>query len=325
MRDINKIIEMALDFGEFGVHDPFDPEFHKAIAGQRVVIYYPTTSDNFWDVIRNGIRLRPTVKRDRKEQEVFFDTAEASDKAYYMAYEANREGSNGPIQPMIFTAETTFQKPLKANKGEMSQLVGDVMGAEANTILPLLIKPINIVGVIYPAKSNAWEIPIKKFLASVRADQIDAIDPDSTFRHGKYRPYGPTKESWQHTVLRYVNDLLNHSSNLYDYLLGGRTQQNLNDIVFREATKTGLQKMYYWTGRDIAKWLYSILSNHAGEWDTTVEDDIEQMVTNGDRDQHGKSLFERPLSDPYVWKKYSDDSTRQYRSGEKETPELLDY
>lgn len=320
---------MALDFNVHDVENPFDPEFHQAMAGQRVVVYYGATSDKFWDIIRNGINVKPTLKHTRmlkisgepdveaidlRNNELHFSAMPAADAARYAAYQANNENSEGPIQPMIIVAEVNFEKPHKVGKSEMDKLVGQTMGAEANTVLPLHVKPNQIIGVVYPAETNKYDVPIKKFLQMVRSGQVDGIDPDPTFRTSKYRPYGPTPEAWQHVVVRYVNDLLNHSSNLFDYLIG-RNEQKLNDVVVREATKLGLTRMMHWNGEQFMKWLYSILPKNP-DWDTSEEDDIQQAVSNGDRTHDGRSVFEYPFYQ--LFKKYSDESDYLIRSGKKE-------
>jgi hypothetical protein len=328
MRDVNKIIEMALDFNVHDVENPFSPEFHQALAGQRVVVYYGATSDKFWDIIKNGINVKPTLKHTRishtergdeeeidlRPNELHFSTMPASDAAKHAAYMANHENSDGPIQPMIIVAEVNFEKPHQAAKGEMGELIGQAMGAEANTVLPLHVKPNQIVGVVYPAATDKYDTPIKKFLRMVRSGEVDGIEPDPTFRTSKYRPYGPTTEAWQHVVVRYVNDLLNYSSNLYDYLLGRNTDK-LNDVVIREATKIGLSPMMHWTGEQFVKWIYSILPKDP-DWDTSEEDDIQQIMSNGAHEGWNRPFYQ-------LFKKYSDESDYLIRSGKKNPTSLL--
>lgn len=320
MHDVDKIIEMALDFNVHEVENPFDPEIRKQLAGQRVVVYYGASSNQFWDIMRNGIQARPTLPHmrtmnDGKQEldwrlnDLQFTTAPASDQAHYKAYTANNERSEGPNQPMIVVAEVTFQKMHEPGKGRMAQLVGQAMGADVNTALPLHVKPNQIVGIVYPAATDKFDIPIKKFLEKVRSGLIDGIGPDPEFEHAKYRPYGPTKEAWQHVLIRYVNDLLNYSSNLFDYLLG-REKDKLNDVVVRESGKIGLGAMMRWTGREMMEWLYSILP-YDQESGTSKEDDIEQVLSNGAHEGWNHPFYD-------LFRKYSDDSEYLVRKGKKE-------
>lgn len=320
MRDVDKIIEMALDFNVHEVENPFDLELRKHLAGQRVVVYYGASSGQFWDIMRNGIHARPTLPHmktmndgtqelDWRKNDLQFTTAPASDQAHLKAYQANGEISEGPNQPLIIVAEVIFQKLHEPGSGKMSALIGQTMGAEVNTVLPLHVKPNQIVGVVYPAATDKSDIPIKRFMQQVRSGMIDAIEPDPEFSHAKYRPYGPTKEAWQHVIIRYVNDLLNYSSNLYDYLLGRNTDK-LNDVVVRESSKIGLGAMMHWTGREMMEWLYSILP-YDQESETTKEEDIEQVLSNGAHEGWNHQLWD-------LFKKYSDDSDYLIRTGKKE-------
>jgi len=310
--DVNKIIEMALDFGEFGVKDPHDPEFHQTLTGERVVVYYGTTNNHFWEVVRHGIAAGPTVRRSHPNyNDLSFDQAEARDNARRKAYKENNEESEGPAQPLVFTLETTIQKPYKGGGGEMEQFVaGTSIGAETNTLLPLTIKPNAITGVLYGEMNNTWETPVKKFIQQVNYGNIEGIEPDPTFKRSTYRPYGPTKEGWQLAVLRYVNDLLNYSSNYFQYLVSDEVPKPYNDTIIREATKLGLGKMMSWRGNDFMEWIYKILPIPIDDTETSKEDDINQVMQQAEYSGWNRPFYQ-------VMDKYKDDTSYEYRSGKK--------
>lgn len=309
--DVNKIIEMALDFGEFNVKDPHDPEFHKTLAGERVVVYYGTSGNHFWEVLKHGVSAGPTVRRQHpNHNDLSFELSAAKDNAYRKAHQENNENFDGPVKPLVFVLETKIQKPLAPGADEMEQFVsGTSIGAEMNTILPIKIKPNAITGVYYD-DFEGWEIPIKKFIEKVNLGQVEGIEPDPSFKRSTYRPTGPTKEAWQHVVLRYVNDLLNYSSNYFQYLVNDEVPKPYHDTVVREATKLGLPKMLNWRGNDFMEWIYQILPLPHDEENLTKEDDIAQVMREGN--YHG---WTRPFWD--IWKKYQDDTSYEYRSGKK--------
>lgn len=309
--DVNKIIEMALDFGEFDVKDPHEPEFHKTLAGERVVVYYGTTNSHFWEVIKHGISAGPTVKRSHPNyNDLSFDQAHARDNARRKAYRENNE-QDGPARELVFVLETKIQKPVQAGADEMEQFVsGTSIGSEMNTMLPLNIPPRNIVGVFYEQMENTWETPIKKFIQRVNAGMVEGIEPDPSFKRSTYRPSGPTKEAWQFVVLRYVNDLLNYSSNYFQYLVSDEVPKPYNDTIIREATKIGLPKMLNWRGNDFMEWIYQILPNPTDDGETSKEHDIEQVMRNGSYNGWNKPFWQ-------IWKKYQDDTSYEYRTGKK--------
>jgi hypothetical protein len=312
---VNRIIEMALDFGEFNLANPYDPEFHKQMAGERVVVYYGTTSAHFWEVVKNGIEAGTTVKRDHpRHNKLSLDQAEARNQAHRKAYQENNENTNGPVQPIIFIAEAKWQKPVEAGGSEMDQFIaGSSIGAEANTILPIHIHPRDITGVLYGKLDNTWETPIKKFIEQVNYGQHEGIEPDQTFKRSKYRPYGATRESWQHVVLRYVNDLLNYSSNYFQYLVSDEVPKPYNDTIIREATKLGLTQMLNWRGNDFMEWIYQILPLPIDEEQLSKEEDIAQVMQNADYMGWGRPFHS-------LWKNYQDLTSWEYRTGKK-TPE----
>lgn len=303
---------MAMDFGEFEVTDPHDPEFHQAVAGERIVVYYGTTNNHFWDVVKHGISAGPTVKRSHPNyNDLSFSYSAARDMARRKAYQENNQQHDGPAKELVFVLETKFQKPHKSDADEMEQFVsGTSIGAELNTLLPLKIKPINITGVFYEKMENAWETPIKKFIEQVNYGRHEGIEPDPTFKRSTYRPYGPTKEAWQHVVLRYVNDLLNYSSNYFQYLVNDEVPKPYTDTVIKEATKLGLSKMLNWRGNDFVEWIYKILPLPLDTENRSKEDDLDQIMREAK--YYG---WDRPFYE--IWKKYQDDTAYEYRSGKK--------
>jgi hypothetical protein len=306
---------MALDFSDFEVTDPHEPEFHKAVAGQRVVFYYGTTTAHFWEIMRNGIHAGSTTRKVHPDTNpVSLHQNEAKHNAYRMARSENNDQHEGPIEPMIIVGETKFEKPLGKGASEMDQFIsGTEIGAEANSLLPTHIKPNAINGVFYPKMENTWETPIKKFIEMVQWGEFPAIPSDENFKRGRYRPTGPTKENWQNVIIRYASDLLNYSINLYDYLTWTDDDPPpvpYHDTIIREASKLGLQKMLHWTGLDMMKWLYSILPSTRPDSEVSQEDDIKQVM-----DQADYMGWNRPLYQ--LWKKYSDDTTWEYRTGKK--------
>lgn len=311
--DVNKIIEMAMDFGEFEVKDPHDPEFHQSLVGERVVVYYGTTNNHFWEVMKHGISAGPTVRRSHPNyNDLSFDQAAARDNARRKAYRENHEQYDGPAKELVFTLETKIQKPhMASSKDEIEQFVsGTSIGAEFNSLLPLQIKPNAITGVLYGQMENTWEMPIKKFLERVNAGMVEGIEPDPSFKRSKYRPQGVTKEAWQHVVIRYINDLLNYSSNYFQYLVAEEVPKPYHDTIIKEATKLGLSKMLHWTGTQFMEWIYQILPLPHDDENLSKEEDIAQVMREGE--YHG---WTRPFY--LIWKKYQDDTSYEYRSGKK--------
>lgn len=310
--DVNKIIEMALDFGEFDVKDPHDPEFHAQMAGERITVYYGTTNNHFWEVLKHGVSAGPTVRRQHPNfNDLSFDQSSARDNAYRKARAENNDQIEGQAKPLIFVLETKFQKPYRPSASKLDQFIsGTSIGAEFNTLLPLHIPPNNIVGVLYEKLDNTWETPIKKFIQQVNYGQIEGIDPDPSFKRSKLRLSVPTKEAWQIAVLRYVNDLLNYSSNYFQYLVSSDLPKPYNDTVIREATKLGLSRMLHWTGSDFMEWIYQILPLPNDDESLTKEQDIEQVMTNGRHEGWNRPLYQ-------IWSKYQDNTAWEYRTGKK--------
>ncbi|MGV0949142.1 MAG: hypothetical protein ACOYB3_00620 [Azonexus sp.] len=303
---------MALDFGDHEVKDPHDPEFHKTLAGERVVVYFGTTNNHFWEVMKHGISAGPTVRRSHPNyNDLSFDQGHARDNARRKAYQENHEQHDGPARELVFTLETKIQKPVDSSADEMEQFVsGTSIGAEMNTLLPISIKPNAITGVLYGKMENTWETPIKKFIQQVNSGQIEGIEPDPSFKRSTYRPQGVTREAWQHAIIRYINDLLNYSSNYFQYLVSDEVPKPYHDTILREATKLGLQKMLNWRGNDFMEWIYQILPLPLDDENLSKEDDIAQVMREGAYHGWTKPLWQ-------IWKKYQDDTSYEYRTGKK--------
>jgi len=309
---VDSLIEMALDFSEFEVRDPNDPELHLAMVGQRVTVYVPITTDQFWDVIENGIQttgLHPG--QEKFHANVFFTQREASDQARSLAYTKNHE-QDGPIKSMIIVAEKKVIKPLKV-KDLMSELSFKA-GAIKVQFIDTFIRPQDIIAVNYPAEARAWDIPVREF---VRKANYGQYEPEIPSKKASGMKFGTaTPPPWQYIVLRRVQDMLNYSSNYFDYLVGEH-QHDLTTVILREATRVGLPKMMSWTNREFMEWIYSILPMTDPEPETSKEDDIEQVMNSTHHDGGGL-----PLS--RVWNKFKDEFSYEVRAGKKPAPELHD-
>jgi hypothetical protein len=309
---VNSLIEMALDFSEFEVRDPHDPELHLAMVGQRVAVYIPITTDQFWDVVENGIQttgLHPG--QDRFHANVFFTQREASDQARSFAYTKNNE-HDGPIKPMILVAEKKVIKPLKA-KDLMSELSFKV-GAIKVQFIDAFIRPQDIVSVNYPAESTGWDIPIREFVRKAKYGQYEPEIPGKKVSGMKFGRATPPP--WQYIILRRVQNMLNYSSNYYDYLVGEHAN-DLTTVVLREATKIGLPKMSNWTNREFMEWIYSILPQTNPDSETSKEDDIAQVMHSTEYEGGGLPMWR-------VYDKFTDEFSYDVRTGKMPAPSPRD-
>lgn len=305
---VDSLIEMAMDFSEFDVRDPHDPEFHKSMVGQRVIVYVPITTDMFWEVVEGGIQTSGLFKdQDRRSATIFLSQSEASDRAHSMAYEKNR-AHNGPIKPMVIVAEKKVTKPVKSD-----DILADISfkaGAVKAHMVDAMITPKDIIAVNYPAEAHSWDIPIREFIRNAKYGQYDPEIPGkkvSGMKFGKATP-----PPWQYVVLRRVQDLLNYSSNYYNYLVN-EFAHDLNTVVIREATKLGLHKMWYWTNKDFMEWIYQILPPTDPESETTKEDDIASVLHATAHEGGGRPLYQ-------VFDKYKDELAYEVRAGKKPAP-----
>lgn len=305
---IDSLIEMALDFSEFEVRDPHDPEFHSSMVGQRVIVYVPITTDQFWEVVEGGIQTSGLYKdQDRRSATVFLSQTEASDRAHSMAYEKNR-AHNGPIKPMVIVAEKKVAKPLKTD-----DLMGEISfkaGAIKAHMIDAFINPKDIIAVNFPAEAHSWDIPIREFVRNAKYGQYDPDIPAkkvSGMKFGKATP-----PPWQYIVLRRVQDMLNYSTNYYNYLVG-EYAHDLTTVVLREATKLGLQKMWHWSNREFMEWIYQILPPTDSDSETTKEEDIDQVMNSTDYEGGNKPLWQ-------VYNKFKDELAYEVRAGKKPAP-----
>lgn len=312
LETVDSLIEMALDFSEFEVRDPNDPELHLAMVGQRVTVYIPITTDQFWDVVENGIQttgLHPG--QEKFHANVFFTQREANDQARSLAYDKNKE-REGSVRPMIIVAEKKVIKPLKA-KDLMSELSFKAGAIKVQFIEPF-VRPQDIVSVNYSNETNDWDTPIREFVRKAKYGQYEPEIPGKKVSGMKFGTATPPP--WQYIVLRRVQDMLNYSSNYYDYLVGEHAH-DLTTVVLREATRVGLPKMMNWTNREFMEWIYSILPPTDQEPETSKEDDIEQVMHSTHHDGGGLPLAR-------VWDKFKDELSYEVRSGKKPAPNRHD-
>ena len=309
---VDSLIEMALDFSEFEVRDPNDPELHLAMVGQRVTVYIPITTDQFWDVIENGIQttgLHPG--QDKFHANVFFTQREAHDQARSFAYTKNKEREGG-VKPMIIVAEKKVIKPLKA-KDIMSE-ISFKAGAIKVQFIDSFVRPQDIVSVNYSNETNDWDTPIREFVRNAKYGHYEPEIPGKKVSGMKFGRATPPP--WQYIVLRRVMDMLNYSTNYYDYLVGDHTH-DLATVVLREATKMGLQKMWNWSNRELMEWIYTILPPAIEDPEKTKEEDIDQVMNSTDYEGGNKPMWQ-------VYNKFKDELSYEVRAGKKPAPRRHD-
>jgi hypothetical protein len=313
MKNVNRIIEMALDFSDYPVDDPHDPEFHGLVAGDYVTVYIPTTTDHLLDILVNGITTRPLVaKLKRQEAEVFFDVNDAVNKAHVLG--SNNSGA-------VIVAQKKIKKPLKGS-GKAGELVAAAgIYKNVSEYVDPRIKPTDITGVLFPAETNAWEYPVKEFISRARMGEFEPyIQPEDVLQSkplNKFRRLNSLRpESWQIVILRYVQNLLNYSSNYYDYLV--HEQGALAQKIIGGAKKIGLSQMQSWTAREFMEWIYQILPPPGGgTHDRDKEEDIQQVINATNHEGTSYPLYR-------TWKKYADNTSWEIRSGRKPRPEKHD-
>ena len=303
---------MALDFSEFGVPDPHDPSLHQAMVGQRVTVYIPITTDQFWEVAENGIQTSGLFSgQDRRYATIYMAHNEASDQAHSFAYTKNHE-REGPLKPMVIVAEKKIQKPLKT-KGLAAELAFKA-GALKSHMIDAFIRPQDIIAVNYPAKAHSWDIPIREFVRNAKYGQYEPEIPGKKVSGTKFGHTTPPP--WQYVILRRVQDMLNYSSNYFDYLVGEHTH-DLTTVVLREATKLGLNKMKNWSNREFMEWIYQILPPVDPNSETSKEDDIAQVMHSTEYEGGGRPLYQ-------VYDKFKDELAYEVRAGKKPAPEPHD-
>ena len=306
---IDNLIEMALDFSDFEVSDPHDPSLHTAMAGQRVTVYIPVTTDQFWDVIENGIQTSGLFGGQvAQHASVYFTQREANDQARSFAYARNHE-REGPIKPMIIVAEKKIQKPMKV-KGFAAEIAFKA-GASKPHMIDAFIRPQDIVAVNYPAENNTWDTPIREFVRKAKNGGYEPEIPGKSVSGMKFGTATPPP--WQYVVLRRIQDMLNYSSNYYDYLVGEH-QHDLTTVVLREVTKLGRSKVSNWTNREFMEWIYTILPTTDPDTGTKKEDDIAQVMHSTEHDGGGRPMYQ-------VYDKFKDEFTYEVRAGKKPPPE----
>ena len=311
IQDINKLVEMALEFSDIA-DDPTDPETHAAMVGELATIYVPVVSDKFWDAVRNGVPLKMVTHPRTNKEDVYFDQREAVRQAHYIAWKANGE-TNDPRKGVVIVAEKKIASPAVPGEDFVSQIAAQA-GVVKRTFFEPFVHPKEMFGVLLEDVNEDWAMPIRQFIARAKRGDFEPAILPSEHKGGRYGK--PTQEGWQHAVLRYVQSLLNYSTNYFDYLTGD-DQNRLGRTVVREATKLGLNAMLNWTGVDFMHWIYRILPPMRDLADKSEEDDIASVI-NGSEYDGSKLPFYRLL------KKYTDNYAYEIHSGRKQPPEARD-
>lgn len=303
-KNVDQLIEMALDFDEIGIEEPFDPELHRNIIGQRVRVYLATTNTQFWSIIENGITgIQHSKVNDKFKATIFFRQLLAHDKARSMAYEEKSES-------MILVCEKKVVRAFNPGDSPMAKFVASAGILPANLIDPH-ISPRDIVGVVFPSASNAVPYPIRKFVHDAKLgfyeDQGIPV-PEKKMTGLKFGQ--ATQDYWVSAFLRYIQNLLNYSANYFDYLTG--EQEMLNNLVIINAYKTGFSTIAHFTVRDAMEWLYGFLPLPADS-PKSKEDDINDII-HATNYEHGNRPFINFI------RKYSDDNFYDVLTGKVEHP-----
>lgn len=259
---VDKILENALDLDVFGVDDLASGNIRPALDNSYVTFYYATTADNFWDVVTNGIdTTKPGVK-------LFTDMQGASDHAY------RSTGLRRDNNIVVFEIETKVKKPKKMSDLDALLYAGfpETQSMFSDTIPPREILRVSL------SHSYATLEGTKK-VAKEAAKGMFAwrgIPANPDFK-GIKRVNRKTIEDWRHKVLAFAENLMNYSSNFFDYLVH-RVDNGVNykQVILIEATKLGWSQMYAWKNAQMAEWLYAILPLPPIA-ETPKEDDIQQM------------------------------------------------
>ena len=315
MPDINKLIEMALDFSDIGLDDPFDPETHGATVGQRVRVYVASTTKHFWDIVRNGMHgVQVGKSTDRHKVNIFFDQMHASDRAHGLSYDENNKQHDGPVKGLVFVCEKKVLKMSKPGASIAAQIAAKV-GAIQTPMVDTHIQPRDIVGVVFPAEGHKFATPIRKFVQQAKWGHYEdegLPGPGEKITGMKFGRVTP--DDWQHALVRYVQDLFNYSSNYYDYLTGDQ-QNNFLRAILAQATRTGRSTIMHFTPRQMMEWIYSFLPT-ARDPDNTGHDkesDILQILHSTEYDNHGLPFWR-------LYDRYHDDYSYDVLRGAKEPP-----
>jgi hypothetical protein len=313
VKDVDKLIEMAIEFSNFSEEDFDDPELQKQLAKQRITIYIPILSNKFWDVMQNGLQINPLRKSDNpRDRDFYLDQTRASDKAHVLGRE---EGSLEAV-PMLLVAEKKILSPVQ-KQASMVQRVVAMSGVVRAPLIDNQIRPQDIVSVVYPAQGTGWDIPVRKFIQNAKWGRYEPAI--WSMKIGGLKTGKASPPPFQYAVLKYVHNILNYSSSYFDYLVGS-DQNTLGKAVLREATKLGLAKMWHWTGEDFARWIFKILPplrepDEGEEFD--AEGEIAQMHTSLDHEGFNLPFWK-------VFKKYQDEFAYEVRSGKRENPDRHD-
>lgn len=308
-QDIDKLVEMALEFGDIA-DDPTDPEFQAMMVGETTTVYVPIVSDKFWDAVTHGIQLKMVAHPRTPKEDVYFEQGEAVHQAAHLAWLANNE-TYEPRQGVVILAEKKVLKPDRPGATMVQQIAARSGIIKVSFIEPF-IHPKEMFAAILGSDEH-WATPIRKFIADAKAGVHEPAIPAATHKGGRYGK--PTREAWQHAVLRYVQNLLNYSSNYYDYLVDAEEQAKLGKTVVGNATKLGLQPMLHWNGKRFMEWIYSLLPPTRDPADTGIskDEDIENIV-NSTKHEGTDLPFYR------LMKKYTENTAYGIHSGKESEP-----
>jgi hypothetical protein len=314
MPDIDQLIEMALDFSEIGLSDPYDPATHSALVGQRVRVYVAATTNRFWDIVQNGMYgTQISSRTNMQKATIFFDQNEAADAAYHMAYEANGQRYEGPIVGIILVCEKKVQKLTKPSASLAAQLATQV-GAIQVPMIDTHIQPRDIVGIIFPADRNKWAYPVREFIRQAKWGRYEAAGlPGPSAKVTGLKFGRATPEDWQQALLRYLQDLLNYSNNYFEYLTD--RQSEFYRAVLVNSAKTGRSTLMEYTPRQMMEWLYSFLPLTRNPENTgySQKDDIEAVVVATAHDNRGLPFWR-------LYSKYSDTYPYDVLRGHRKPP-----
>lgn len=283
-------LEMSLDLSD--LDDPFHPGFPEALKKKKIIVYHGTTTKSFWPIVRKGLA---------------FDKARQN-------YEKVTSGIYFSLQPMGANGASMYSgKAVKTMGGKeiifvaeipMSLLSKDMDDAEAwdaNAKLQVMVdaekvSPKYITGVIYPVDDENWkEIPIRQFINKAMKDNVSGIAPQKTRVGGRFS--SPTMLGIEHSILKYVQDLLNYTS-FRDHLLGTDFNR-LARRLFEVLQKPGMVNMVMqWDGD---KWV----------------EFFEKFLNEKNEETYYKTQrqFQIPMGD-ILHNKYTDyDNFRQFRLG----------
>ena len=293
------LIEMAFDFDQWGVHDPHDPKFQTALAGRKILLFFGTSTNQFWHHVRNGFTAAPLKRREHNAKNEFqFEQREA-------CYQARSKAGADGGQPILFVLEVPIAKLPKVDKTKDFLRRAGVMPPTA-PLIPLSVPPKYITGVVYPAEDAGREIPIRQFIKRVNLGDVDVIEPSSEPVAGRFHTATPPE--WEFSVLQYLQDLLNYGRTWFHYLVDHPDQHQFNQMVIHALAGKSWYEVSNWDGHQWLAWLKKLLPDEPLD-----EDDEAQLNHHIEDPYYG---FNRPINQ--VIHKYRDmKAFRQFRLGQE--------